>query len=253
MSQLFSFPRLQRALLNDALSESRPALIATLAFLGITVLVYLNGLESPGAGGIQLSQRLFAIYLLAGGLVFTSQCFNDMHHQLERYRYLLLPISNFERYLGRYLLTGPLLVLYLIVAFTAMDWVANFLTATIKDTTAPLFAPFSQVTWAIIRLYLALHAVMFIGAICFRSYALIKTVLATLLVCGGVSASVYLAMRIFYFGSFSWNRLEATSDLRVALEPAFAERWVNETVIVLFWAWILYVAYRCLKGHEVQE
>ena len=77
--------------------------------------------------------------------------------------------------------------------------------------------------------------------------------LATLLVCAGVAASVYLALRIFYFDSFSWNSLEATSALYVPLEPVFARPWINEAVIALLWAWILYVAYRCLKGHEVQE
>jgi len=254
MNQFFYFPRLRQALLNDVLNVAKPAVIATLAQMGITVLVYWNSFGTPYSDQeIQLAQRLFGIYLLVAGLALTSQTFNDMHHPLERYRYLLLPISNFERYLGRYLLTGPLFVLYAMVAFTVMDWAGNSLVAAIKDTSGPLFDPFSKITWWTICVYLGLHAVMFTGAICFRSYALIKTVLSTMLVCAGVPASVYPAMRLFYFGSFSWNRLEATKDLRVMLEPAFTARWMNETVIVLFIAWILYIAYRCLKEHEVQE
>ena len=253
MSQFFSTQRLQRALLNDVLPLVKLAAWVSVIQLVITALIYLGYDHERGGEDIPLSQTMFAVYLLVVGLGLTSQVFNDMHHPLERYRYLLLPISNFERYLSRYLLTGPIFVVCMLVTFTIMDWSGNLVTQWIRDTSEPPFDQFSKFTGRAICLYLGLHAIMFTGAICFRSYAQVKTVLATMLVCAGVPASVYLAMRIFYFGSFSWNKLKATSDLQVLLEPAFASRWINEAVVVLFVTWILYIAYRCLKEHEVQE
>jgi hypothetical protein len=253
MSQFFSTQRLQRAMLNDVLPLVKLAAWVTLIQLVITALLYLGYDRERAGEDFPISQSIFAVYLLVVGLVLTSASFQDMHHPLERYRYLLLPISNFERYLSRYLLTGPLFVIFMIVAFTIMDWSGNLVTQWILETSEPLFNQFSKLTWWTVYVYLALHAIMFTGAICFRSYALVKTVLTTMLVCAGVPASVYLAMRIFYFDSFSWTKLKATKDIDVLLAPEFAARWMNEAVIVLFIAWILYIAYRCLKEHEVQE
>jgi len=254
MNQFYSFPRLQRAMLNDALRVAWPALFASLALLGITVLVCLNK-GDPGDANtdVPMSQRLFAIYLGIAGLGLTSQSFQDMHHPLERYRYLLLPISNFERYLGRYLLTGPLFVLYVLVAFTIADWAGNFVSDLLLNVRHPRFDQFSENTGRIICVYLCVHALMFTGAICFRSHALIKTALTGLVVGLGSAAVVYVSMRIFYFDAFSWTRFEAVKNVSIMLQPMFTARWMNTSVIVAFVLWVLYVAYRCLKGHEVQE
>jgi len=254
MSQAFSFPRFRRALQNDVLRVSRPLLFGTLALLGVTWLSYLLNFE-PGkvTHDPKASQLLYALMLGCSGLLFSSSSFNDMHHPLERYHYLMLPVSNLERFLSRYLLTGPLLLLYVTVAFSIMDWTGNQVTALIKDVSEPLFAPFSEESLTTMRIFLLLQPVMFLGAICFRSYAWIKTTLSFLLVLVSVPAVIYVSMRIFYYDAFSWSKLEAVKNIRTGLVPLFEAHWMNVTVVVGFALWILYVAYRCLRAHEVQE
>jgi hypothetical protein len=254
MSQTFSLPRFRRALQNDVLRISKPLLYGTLALLGITIVHYLFNFE-PGkvSNDPPMNMVLFGLYLGASGLLFTASSFNDMHHPLERYHYLMLPLSNLERFLSRYLLTGPLLLLYVIVAFSIMDWTANQITMLIRDVSEPLFSPFSERMLVAIRIYLSLHALMLAGAICFRSYAWIKTPLFVLLAVMGAAAAFYISVRIFYYSAFSWAHLEAVGPVRMYLLPAFQYTWLNSAIVTGFVLWILYIAYRCLRAHEVQE
>jgi len=253
MSQTFSFPRFRRVLQNDVLRVGKPLLFGTLAMLGLLCVAYLIAFEPGEVADEPIATVFFGLMLGIGGLMFTSFSFNDMHHPLERYHYLMLPVSNFERFLSRYLLTGPLLVLYVVVAFSIMDWSANHLASWAKEAERPLFAPFSAVPLLLIRIYLVVQTVMFTGAICFRSYAWIKTTLTVLLAAASLPVVVYVSMRIFYYDHFSWSSFQEQSDIRPPLMPLFEAHWLNVAVVVGFALWILYVAYRCLRAHEVQE
>lgn len=254
MSQTFSLPRFRRALQNDVLRIARPLLFGTLAMLGLICLIYVINFQ-PGhaADDPPANQVFFGLALGLSGLLFASSAFNDMHHPLERYHYLMLPVSNFERFLSRYLLTGPLLLLYVTVAFSIADWTGNQLAMWVKDASQPLFSPFTDISLWTVRIYLLLHTVAFTGAVCFRSYAWIKTTLTCLLVLASIPVVIYISMRIFYFDAFTWSSFKQTHDIRTHLLPFFAAHWLNVTVVVGFALWILYVAYRCLRAHEVQE
>lgn len=252
MSQ-FSLSRFTRVMQNDALRIARPVIFGTLALLGLTVLLYLTNFTAGQVSDPPIHAVLFGIFLLGTGLIFTSMAFQDMHHPLERYQYLMLPCSNIERFLSRYLLTGPLFILYVVVAFTGMDWLGNLLTDAWKGAREPLFSPFSVPALVLMRVYLGVHTVMLTGAICCRSYALIRTALSLLLMLVGLGATGYVAMRIFYYDAFSWTRFGIDESLHMPLVPVFAATWMNVAVVSGFALWILYVAYRCLSTHEVQD
>jgi hypothetical protein len=254
MNQLFDFGRFRRALANDALRMAKPTLMSSAALFALTIIIYVGNFE-PGhvTGDPPLNVVLFSVYLFAGGLLLTSIAFQDMHHPLERYQYLMLPISNLERFASRYLLTGPLLVVYFVVAFAIMDWTGNALADWLRGSRDPSFAPFSEPLWLMMRIYLSVHALMFLGAICFRSYQLIKTALTLTLVGLSLPVAFYVSVRIIYFDKFNWNSWEPVQPLRLVLEPAFTNYWVNIGLLTAFVAWILYMAYRCLKAHEVQN
>jgi len=250
----FSLPRFRRLLANDALRLARPVALASLALLCLTSLIYIANFE-PGdtPADPPLAAVLFTVYLLGGGLLLASEAFRDMHHPLERYHYLMLPVSNLERFLSRYLLTGPVLVLYTLVAFTVVDWVGNQLAAWIKGASQPLFSTGMTPVTITLRVYLFLHVVAFLGAIGWRSMNLVKTVLAV--VATGISLAIvgYLAMRVFYFDAFEWGRFESTRPIHLPVIPLFEASWINWFVVLGVSAWLLYVAYRCLKVHEVQN
>ena len=58
------------------------------------------------------SVGIFFIYIVVGGAIFTSVIFSDMHHPLERFQFLTLPCSQVERFASKYLVTGPLFLVY---------------------------------------------------------------------------------------------------------------------------------------------
>jgi hypothetical protein len=250
----FQLPRFRRLLVNDALRIAKPVLLMTAALLCLTSIVYIANFE-PGniPEDPPVSTVLFGIYLLGGGLLLTSEIFRDMHHPLERYHYLMLPVSNLERFLSRYLLTGPLLVLYMLVAFTVMDWAGNQLAGWLKEASAPLFSPGQLAISILLRVYLFVHLVGFLGAICFRSMSLVKTALSVVALQLSLGAIGYVAMRVFYFDTFTWGSFIPVKTLRMSLVPLFEASWMNWTIVAGFAAWMLYVAYRCLKAHEVQN
>ena len=250
----FSVPRFRRLFLNDVLRIAKPVLLMSAALLCLTSVIYIANFE-PGRvpDDPPIGVVLFGIYLLGGGLLLTSEIFRDMHHPLERYHYLMLPVSNLERFLSRYLLTGPLLVLYMLAAFTAMDWVGNQLAVWLKDASAPLVSPGQLPITIVLRVYLFVHLIGFLGAICFRSMNLVKTALSVVVFGFSMSAAGYVAMRVFYFDAFEWGSFHAVKPLRMTLAPLFEASWMNWTIVLAFAAWLLYVAYRCLKAHEVQN
>jgi hypothetical protein len=248
-----SLARFQRVLQNDALRMLRPVLYCTLAFLALTLLLHATLSGTGAATQPSTSMVVFGIYLLGGGLLLTSLVFHDMHHPLEGHRYLMLPCSNFERFLSRYLLTGPLLLLHVVLSFTAMDWVANQLTAAWMDVRDPAFSPFAPPALVMIRAYLFAQVLVLTGAIFFRSLALPRTVLFLLVAGAGLLAVVHLADRIFYWDHFSWTRWGPLRPLGFELLPLFAAAWMNVVAALGFTLWMLRIAYHGLCTHEVQD
>lgn len=249
----FSLARFRRVLQNDALRMLRPVLYCTLGFLGLTLLLHATLTGPDATTQPATSLVVFGIYLLGGGLLLTSLAFHDMHHPLEGYRYLMLPCSNSERFLSRYLLTGPLLLLYVVGSFAAMDWLASLLTAFWADAREPAFSPAAPAALVMMRVYLFAQALVFTGAICCRSLALPRTLLFLLATCAGLLAVLYVAVRIFYWNHFDWTDWRPVRPLGFALVPLFAATWMNVLAAVGFTLWMLRVAYRSLCTHEVQD
>jgi hypothetical protein len=249
----FSCARFQRVLLNDALGMLRPVLYCTLVFLGLTVLLHATLTEPGATTQPSTSMVVFGIYLLGGGLLLTSLVFHDMHHPLEGYRYLMLPCSNLERFASRYLLTGPLLLVYVVLSFSAMDWLANQLTAAWLDARDPPFSPFEPAALVMIRVSLFAQVVALTGAICFRSLALPRTLLFLLAAFLGFVVVMYLALRILYWDHFSWAQLRPSRPMGFQFVPLFAAGWMNVAAAVAFTLWLLRIAYRNLCAHEVQD
>jgi heme/copper-type cytochrome/quinol oxidase subunit 4 len=245
----FSVARFRRLLANDFLNAVKPLAMITLAALCAVALLYFLTLHTAGDARSPLRNVLFGIFLFGTGLIHTSVIFSDLHHSTERYRYLMLPCSNAERFLSRYVLTGPLFLLYAIVAFYIMDRVGD----AVSSATIPPFSPFDfGPRWNIIG-YVLSHVLYFTGAIFFRSFSLIKTAVSLALLEVSVLAVGYLSLRVFYPEAFSGLKLNQNIDIALPLIPLFAETWMNIAAIGGFALWILFVAYRCLCEHEVQD
>jgi len=248
----FSAPRFVRVLKNDALRFARPVLFTTVALFGLTVLLYLLNPRQL-SGGQAFSQALFGTGLIGTGLLLTSTAFQDMHHRLDRYQYLMLPVSGFERLLSRFLLTGPLFVLFALLAFMIFDLAGKQVVLMYQEARAPLFQPFTAATKWLVISYMVAHAVMLTGAICFRTHALLRTLLVLLAMGAAVLVVENIAERLLFPDLFTWTRFESIAPLPVELMPGFSAEWMNVVVIAAIVGWILHVAWLCLRDHETTD
>ena len=244
----FNGARFLRLFVNDLQQQWKRIWISTLALCGAGLIAYLTNLEPAGAVKPALYVALFPIALLAGGLLFTSAIFADLHHPLQRFQYLTLPCSNVERFLSRYLLTGPLYYLYVLVVYTAFDWLAAAIANALAGTRAAPFEPFEPRMIQVMFTYFALQALMFGGAIFFRSHALVKTALGLVLIAFGLTALQMLTARVFYWSYFT-SLLESAAPVKLLVIPPA----VLAAGGFLLYLWVLFIAYQCLREHEAQR
>jgi hypothetical protein len=249
----FSARRFVRVIQNDALRIMRPVVFTTVVLFGLTVCIYLLNHERLGVDLQSLPLALSGIYLIGTGLMLTGAAFQDMHHRLDRYHYLMLPVSSFERLLSRYLLTGPLFVLYGTLAFLAFDFVGKQLVLMYWDVRHPLMSPFTVATRWVVSSYLLAHVVMLIGAICFRTHAFLRTLLFLLATFLGLMVVENVAERLLFPELYSWTRFERLGPLPVEVVPGFAFTWLNIAFAIGIFAWLLHVAYACLRDHEASD
>jgi hypothetical protein len=249
----FSLWRFGRVIQNDALRIARPVLYATVALFGVTVLSYLGTFQRALPDEQALSFRMFGIYLNLAGLLLTGVAFQDLHHRLDRYRYLMLPVSSLERLLSRYLLTGPLFVLYATLAFAAFDVAGKQAVQMYWEIDLPLFSPFTGQTMWLIFFYMLAHSIMLIGAICFRAHAFLRTLLVLMALVLLMVLVENLAERIFFPELYSWKQFERLSPLPVELAPEFQAPWANMAFISGLFVWLFFIAYACLRDHETSD
>jgi hypothetical protein len=250
---MFSVKRFRRVMTNDALRVMRTVLYGSAAVLGVTVGIYLLAFRRAGAADDPVHVMLFGLSLVIAGLLFTGVSFQDLHHPLQRNHYLMLPCSNLERILSRYLLTGPLFVVYATLAFMAADYVGNQVTDILLNERQLLFSPIAMTAQEVIQGYLIAHMLVFIGAICFRSHALLRTVLFLAVGLFILVLFENLVERIFFPELYSWTTFENVQSFPLELQPWFTASWMNVVFVIGAFVWLLYVAYLCLRDYEATD
>lgn len=260
MNELFDLRRFARVLINDLLQlQLRRIAFASLGLAGIGFFVYLvNVSASPEAEDPQIAYAQFAALLFLGGAIFTSMIFNDMHHPLERYHYLMLPCSNLERFVSRYVISAPLFVLYAIVLYKVFEVAANFLCALLRE--GSVVAPFdlsSPLVWDLVTGYFVVHVFVYAGAVWFRSNALIKTLFTGFVFWGLSGALLFLSVRLMYWDAFI-SMFDTNPDgpyinfefIAFGTDDGFL--WYHKLLGGALLLWFLFLAWLGLKEHEVQ-
>ena len=248
----FYWPRFQRILTNDLLIQGRKTLMATLALMAVGLLVYLIAVDNlpPAETPRRLYQILFLAALLGGGFIFTSLIFSDMHHPLERFHYLTLPCSNFERLLSRYLISGPLFYLYTLAAYTLFEVIARVLSLAVLGRAGQFFDPTNPLVMLSVKFFFAVHPLVFLGAIYFQDRNLAKTVLSLAAIGLAGFAVYFISVHIFYweyFSSFFTLQADGNLDISINFRPLGNPTWWQ----VLIYLWVLFLSYTRLRDHEV--
>ncbi len=162
--------RLNRLIINDLKINSK------VIFISIAAVFVFWTLLSLGSGGV-LSLSLYTFVLYVGGFVMTSRSFKELHNSEIAYHYLTLPCSNLERFLSKWVITSvgyaiALLALFLI--YNVLQIVIHYI---LFSHGIPFINIFDPVLLRSMGTYIILHSIVFLGAVVFKRYSLLKTAL----------------------------------------------------------------------------
>jgi len=164
----FNLIRLSHLIFNDVMSLKKPISI-------VAAILIIFSLFSP-LNAINGFSTYFAL-LYIGGFIVTSFAFNDLHERSKAHLFLMLPCSNFERFLNKWLLSGIGYALSLLIAYYLFSFINGAINLLVFEQHIPTINLLQSVLWIGIGKYLILQSVILLGAIMFRKYVLIKTAL----------------------------------------------------------------------------
>src|SRR5579872_6599748 len=169
----FNINRLFILILNDLRSHSKTILIFAVALLVFFLITPFEVTNSPD---------VYLAILYIGGFIISSFAFKDCHHPQKAYLYLMLPCSNFERFLSKWLLTSIgyaiiLLAVYYLCLLLHFVMLLSWVNFGVFHYHIYLMDIFQISLWISIAKYIILQSVILLGAMTFKKYALIKTAL----------------------------------------------------------------------------
>ena len=251
----FDLDRFMALFRNDALRSWKPWLITFAGTAGLLLLIALTWANDGDDDLIDFHPIAFAICYILGGLVFTSSRFPELGTRERRHRYLSLPVSGFEKFFSKWLLTTVVYTLSAICAYLLVSWIINALAKGIWGAKINPFNPFSMETWKAVFIFYTIHPVYFLGACIFNRRAFIKTSLVYILIQVVMGALLVLFGYLFLkevgfenLKNISYNPFELWGDERYTGWSWDLVRLISYVILPLgLWA----AAYFHLKDKEV--
>lgn len=182
-----SFCRLYHLMANDIRLNKK--MILTIA---ATILVFLALM--PFHATENSATYVFMLYL--GGFILSSRAFSELHDPRRAALFFMLPCSNLERFLSKWLLTSIIYALALLVLYYLCSVLSVFINTLFLQKQVSLLSLMDTSLWLSVGKYIVLQSIFLLGAIVFKKYAFIKTLLTL--------GCVFLIVSIF-FGMFTWG------------------------------------------------
>ncbi len=138
----------------------------------------------------------YAFVLLIGGFVLSSLAFNDLGSPIKQFRYLMLPVSVFERWVCQWLLTSFGWIILFTLLFTMYTWLATAIGQLVfRSMVFETFHPFGYNAFFIMINYFVLQGIFMVGATQFRGYVFPKVLLFMLVLSAIGGGLAYLIMQ----------------------------------------------------------
>ena len=169
INEILNLKRLNKLMTNDVRLHSKNIIIVGLT-LGILLALLPFHVTSDA--------NAYYIILYIGGFIISSFAFADYHDSTKAFLSLTLPCSNLERFLSRWFLTSVLYAIGLLVLYYTFSLISYMVNLWVYHQQFQLLDIQQPVLWLEIGKYIILQSVIFLGAITFRKYVLIKTMLA---------------------------------------------------------------------------
>lgn len=150
--------------------------IKTITMIAATLFLFL--FIMPFHDTVNTFNYFFILYV--GGFIVTSRIFNELHDPQKASLFLMIPCSNLERFLNKWLLSS----IGYAIGTLSICYLYSLLSASLNHFTdkQPINL-FNADLWINICKYLILQSVVLLGAITFKKNSLIKTTFVLGILC----------------------------------------------------------------------
>jgi hypothetical protein len=164
--------------LNQSLILISAAAVACSLFIFSGVQVYFFT-HMPNASTVpkDFYMTAYPIFLFACGAVITAKIFNEVNDEMKGPVWLNLPASILEKFTSRFLLTTLLFIIAMMGLFFLTSLISESFNLLFLGQSHSVFNPFREKMLFNTSNYFIGQSFFLLGAIYFRKYALMKTVM----------------------------------------------------------------------------
>jgi hypothetical protein len=192
MNQYFNATRFGRLLRKHTVEHLTSYTLGAGVLLGgmLAVMGFLAYVQ----GGLSRVQQatLFSLFLLAAGTFFTTTVLAEFGRGSRAALALMLPASQFEKYLVAWLFSLPVFFAVFIADFYLVDWLIISLSRE-ADVMVNVFT--TDILGSLLGSYLVLHGVALWGSILFRQQQFIRMGFLLFAVAVGITLLNYQVLR----------------------------------------------------------
>ena len=176
MNNIFNIRRFSQLFVNYTIANYRAYLMSFGVLIGILFLVMIYAsAENKFILSEEARKMFFTIFIFLGGAIFTTGIFSNLSDKRKSIAFLMLPASNFEKFLVAWLYSFVVFQLVYVAGFYLVDLVVMSLgkRPTGGSTVMDFGADFHYHT--LLLAFAWVHSMAFFGAIFFRKLHFIKT------------------------------------------------------------------------------
>lgn len=242
ISKNLEIKRLRHLMFNEVSLQTKPILIVS-ALIILLSLTMLFDTSSPN--------NYFNI-LFIGGFITTSFAFKDLHNHNKAHFSLMLPCTNLEKFLNKWLLTSIGYALGSLFLYYICSWINVLEIQWIFSQQKQALDIFNLSIWTGMLNYLVMQSVVLLGAITFKKYSLFKTALTVVCVLVVVFMLVYLTLVGAYKFAMTHASFLANVNYQTFINFNSAELHLGYIVLwIVIAICCLYLTYKRLTKFEL--
>lgn len=220
--------------------------LGSAALLGIILIpTILAALYNPY--GMESLPNFYQAVMFLSGFIFTSQIFIELNDPKKSYAYLTLPVSNIEKLLGSWFISGP----FYAFVFTILILLIRIISGLITKSGANVFDFFDDRYFKSLGTFLSLQSVFFLGAIWFRKNNFLKTILSVIIIFFLIGFFTLVIFGLIFQGYNMENMNLNKDQFMPILDFEFILSMLNIGVGVLLPIFLIVVSYFKLKERQV--
>jgi len=188
-------------LAKQTFTKARIIRDALLAFGILSVILILGG-WSPSED----TKDVIVIFGIAMALIafveLGSHTFDEFKNSRSSYQWVTLPATQFEKWSANFITSFLLVPILALVIFCFASIAASLiLNLTGSISALPIFNPFSQEAWGLLKAYWVMHPILFFAAIYFKNRPIIKL--------AGIGALLFLSWILYmaFIGDLFFDHL----------------------------------------------